>query len=508
MKMGLWGFIFTGLISLNSFAGNEVGHGGDDDEILIHEIANQIYEHLKSDEGRKSFPHIEIQKFKSTLENAKVKVVTEDLFDEIGSRRTAINQPATQIIFVDRRLWGPIKMDAGVAVPLVFHEILGLQDVEVDNYRISSKIQKKSVDILAAATKSLNNLYFLTGAHLKNPIALYWSSVKFDDTGEFIAGIVARSSFIKTDQLSFIIYEGDEFEYFGPEYGYYNLLISGDIRPRKGEIRIFPQYGWQKLADNGDGNNSFAFRFNKDFRLRGASFVPEDFSRPWSFTIGGLEIYGVPNEFWLDPQTPDNVVRFTSAHFFDYNKTGFLNVHGNEISVHYVSEGSTDVFINGNGTANILPKGGTRPLRFYKDYLYLNASGEVTSGKLATGHIVQSGVALQLEGERLDFFEKGIAKVAEVSLLHAMPDSVGGVPILYFHSTEEKECLAAPFFGVSSERSRYTTVHFAGEKTFFDLRINDFVTLPPGSANIRDSLWCKVAESYQTFPSDAIIQPQ
>ncbi len=132
-------------IDLNFIYEHGGRNGGDGLEIQLELIAGQIVEFLKTDIGKVEFPMINLAYVEKVMAILDIEVTTETLTDRFGSNRTALNLPADMKIMVNLNRWGLIT-DPRVHYVLVFHELLGLMEMElgyqsnVSLYPISSKI--------------------------------------------------------------------------------------------------------------------------------------------------------------------------------------------------------------------------------------------------------------------------------------------------------------------------------------------------------------------------------
>jgi hypothetical protein len=214
--------ILISFVALSQFVqagdGDHVGNGGDADEILIANITQEIEASFKTYEQQ--FPEVNFEQLKQAFRDTNLRVVEEDLFNGQGIRRTAINQPLAKKILVDRRLWQPIRDQAAVSVPLIFHEYLGILGIEIEEYKISTRMGTAALNILSAAQLKQDIYYFMKG-QMKRPLPLFKSSVVFDLQGQVKSGVVAKPARWISNDLDFVVLQGDEFKCGENNFGCY-----------------------------------------------------------------------------------------------------------------------------------------------------------------------------------------------------------------------------------------------------------------------------------------------
>jgi hypothetical protein len=109
-------------------------NGGDGLEIDIRIMAQKIASFLTSDLGVEAFQEINLAHLKNVMEVATFFVTTETLIDRYGVTRTCVNEQQIMRITCDANRWALIK-DPRVFYVLVFHEILGLMNLELGYHR-------------------------------------------------------------------------------------------------------------------------------------------------------------------------------------------------------------------------------------------------------------------------------------------------------------------------------------------------------------------------------------
>ena len=135
LKMTL--LLLLSLISLQSFGqGSVVGNGGDGIAIQFRNLARDISENLKSTSILS--PEI-LKSFSNSVEQADIR--TEDRLFLNGNEVDAINYPTLQKITISRTRWLLTSRTTAAVVSLVFHEVLGLQNIHDDT------LVKKYTDI-------------------------------------------------------------------------------------------------------------------------------------------------------------------------------------------------------------------------------------------------------------------------------------------------------------------------------------------------------------------------
>lgn len=163
----LWTFIFGALISFQLQAQEieQIDHiseaidasrpsiafthggrnGGDGVEAEIRIMAKRIVSYISSQRGRSVFPEINVEHLNRVMKIAKFFVTSEVLVDRFGIKRTCTNNPVKMDVICNINRWGLVK-DPRVYYVLIFHEILGLMNLElghnhdVSMYPISSKL--------------------------------------------------------------------------------------------------------------------------------------------------------------------------------------------------------------------------------------------------------------------------------------------------------------------------------------------------------------------------------
>lgn len=134
------------MTTLNVFADHGGGNGGDDMELALKKKALQIGYFIKSDMGAKVFKTLNGNALMDTVNTLDIDVVTGNVVDKYGTLRTCVNEPERQIITCNVQKISELGLRSDILTATLFHEILGLMELElgyqtnVSMYPISSKI--------------------------------------------------------------------------------------------------------------------------------------------------------------------------------------------------------------------------------------------------------------------------------------------------------------------------------------------------------------------------------
>lgn len=150
MKKILWfTLISTLFISTFSFAkeGGESGGGGDGVEQNFIINGNAAVNAL--DQVANQLPWLDMAALltKWNSNHTKVLATDEELFDEKGHKKAALNFPSLSLIKVNRSMWNSYS-DIRKKMALALHEILGLSRYEIGNYRVSAWVFKINPNVL------------------------------------------------------------------------------------------------------------------------------------------------------------------------------------------------------------------------------------------------------------------------------------------------------------------------------------------------------------------------
>ncbi|PIU00410.1 MAG: hypothetical protein COT74_05625 [Bdellovibrionales bacterium CG10_big_fil_rev_8_21_14_0_10_45_34] len=458
-----------------SLAGDS-GHGGDADEVLIQAVGGAISTFLSTPSGAALFPEVDSQKFKSVFEEIKVIVDEKAVYNRAGLRRTAINIPEEKEIRVDRTLWSPIKEQAGVMVPLVFHEILGVLEIEIEELTISGRIRPFAADILANALQSTQGIWFLDHENLAKPIPLFKTSVKFDSKGRFSDGVVARPSKLKLSNLNLILLEGDKILVFPSDERFLRIIMQDLEADRDGSVML-GRSGWVRFQ-NVDTVNFFNMFTLKNLYL--ASGIPLKLGnvtgRPRGFDLnklGGLKIiYCERLDCEAKVQGQAIPVRVAAFH--------------EDGSLHYLS--------------NSQDKSLTVPLKIgdAATQIQVSVSGLEFSrrGEILRAEPIPAASA-EKYGFRFDFFVITVNEMSgaiPISRADRFPVNYANVPVLAETGTSDflREICVKNGHPVESrpESIFYDSIHYSGEKTFYSARQKEFVTRREGSTQTIKSIEC------------------
>lgn len=137
---------------INAFAGPQAmahggGNGGNELELDLKKRSLQIGYFVKSTMGSKVFKMLNPNSVVDTVNSMDVDVVSDEVHDKFGTIRTCINEPDRKVITCNEaKISALLKTKEDILTATLFHEILGLMEVELgyqDNvsmYPISSKI--------------------------------------------------------------------------------------------------------------------------------------------------------------------------------------------------------------------------------------------------------------------------------------------------------------------------------------------------------------------------------
>lgn len=115
----------------SSFAGNELGNGGDSFAQEFVAIGQKIAERLKNDPD----PEVSALTFLEAVEEASVS--SKDRLELRGAEVDAINYPESKRVEINRSRWKEYGIREKTS--LVFHEYLGIAGVDDSNYEVSGK---------------------------------------------------------------------------------------------------------------------------------------------------------------------------------------------------------------------------------------------------------------------------------------------------------------------------------------------------------------------------------
>ena len=141
-------FMALGLLTFgNVYAGDHGGgNGGSDLEITLKKRSQQIAIFLKSSAAQEKFRNLNADAIMSTVDGAQIDIVSEELFDKFGTARACLNFPASQLIQCNAAKAVEMIKTSDIFTATLFHEILGLMEIELGHendvslYPISSKI--------------------------------------------------------------------------------------------------------------------------------------------------------------------------------------------------------------------------------------------------------------------------------------------------------------------------------------------------------------------------------
>ena len=175
MKTFISLYEFTIVILLASFvlpikqavASHGGRNGGDILEIELNLIAAKIIRFLETPQGRETFNMLNIESMKEVKKLVDFDTTHDELRERFGTIRTAINEPDLMKITVNYNKWNSVT-DKCVRQIIVFHELLGLKEIElgysnnVSVYPISSKLYPycEIVDAISPSDQEVRPEYF------------------------------------------------------------------------------------------------------------------------------------------------------------------------------------------------------------------------------------------------------------------------------------------------------------------------------------------------------------
>jgi hypothetical protein len=471
-------------VSATAVGGHDVGSGGDRDEILLRSILMELSGYLESPQNRSRFPQIDRGILKSLIVETKIQLTEVELRDPEGRIRTAINQAEMGRILVNRELFTPIREDAKLVVPLIFHEVLGLMKLEGSGeYAMSSEILGDATRIYEAATANMSAIYFLTGDALVTPIPLWKASVVIAHRGTFESGVVARPFVLITDRIKVVIDQGQ--------------TIKWERRKFKNKDRA--NETWVEglfIQDNNHPDLSY-FRPNA--------------SEPWQqVSLGTFAL--------IPPKMATGLIEEKDIYYGRiYSKGGF------DLSTNVISGKFERLAFNENGDIEaawcltdctylfgkqwmkveqvvkekdrykvyfserqILSVAGRRtPLSFPAGPLIvMNSNFEVTWGAVKA-FVVLNGTRYDIGHIEVD--SKGQVEVYQNKLFER--PNYAGTPLLATESAALAYCSA---IGISMDRPSFEseTIYFTGERTFYDFEKSDFVTLKSNPVKVFKEIRC------------------
>lgn len=152
----LYIFIILSFLNLSAFAQvgskhylpHNGGNGGDDLELELRKISLQISSFLGRPQANQIFPMLNLEEVSYIGRKVNYSISTKKILDRYNTERTCVNEPAKEKITCNReRINDLIRRSRNeTLVTLIFHEILGILEIELghqDNvsmYPISSKI--------------------------------------------------------------------------------------------------------------------------------------------------------------------------------------------------------------------------------------------------------------------------------------------------------------------------------------------------------------------------------
>ncbi|PIU00406.1 MAG: hypothetical protein COT74_05605 [Bdellovibrionales bacterium CG10_big_fil_rev_8_21_14_0_10_45_34] len=453
--------------------GGERGNGGDVDEILIHSIATEIARYLQTAEGSQLIPEVNGADMQKLLDEVKVSVDEQDLENELGHSRTAINQPERQRVLVDRRRFTPYRLTGKVVVPLVAHEFFGLMGVEIEEYSLSSRLSAISDKILDSALSTQENIYYFSAEKLKRPIALFRTSIVLDEKGKLKRGIFARPTRIISDQIGIVVEQGSCF------YVSLNLIhLCGTKEPYKVKIRYTEADSWKEATLL---FRSSSISFFRDFTLSSVYIRAGS-----AFSFGNIS-----GQIQMITQGEKGNLLTVSCYSYlerDFGKCettlqsqkiyfSFLKFHSRRLLERLESFDDQAVRLR---VPQITPQ-----MNFNsKQAILFDLNGNVVKGQLwGTANIRVEGRLYSIKKASFDYNGR-----VHFSSNKEMPTSYSGAPIVASEASASAYCRSIDH-DLAESSSRI--VHFTGEMTFYDYTREEFVTHSRGSQEVFDKLICK-----------------
>jgi hypothetical protein len=136
MSLNSWLLAGVIFIAVPAFA-NEKGNGGDACKQVVVKAQGVLLESLRF-QGQDAYPEFKFEVLKELIENSEVRVVPRTTIG--GEETDAKNYPTLRLIELNRSFWCALDFDTKVSI--LFHEYLGLMELETGNdYRISSRLE-------------------------------------------------------------------------------------------------------------------------------------------------------------------------------------------------------------------------------------------------------------------------------------------------------------------------------------------------------------------------------
>lgn len=126
--------VLMSFLASTAFAGIKDGGGGSGVAAEFVELAHDLEKRLES----KSIPGVDVEAFRKAVN--ETKVITKRNLKLRGATVDAINYPGLKLIEVSVTRWNKLTKTPWVKLQIVFHEYLGILQIDDSNYQISRQI--------------------------------------------------------------------------------------------------------------------------------------------------------------------------------------------------------------------------------------------------------------------------------------------------------------------------------------------------------------------------------
>lgn len=461
--------IFLIYTTANALGGHNVGSGGDRDEVLLRSVAAELAAFLARPENKIRFPEVDSTNFAKIIAEAKIQIVDYELRDYGGRIRTAINQLENKRILVNRGLFTPVRENAKIVVPLTFHEVLGLLEVEDSTYSISDRISPYAEGIYREAVANVSELYFLTGEALKTPIPLWKASVVSYD-GRFLSGVVARPFVLVTDRVKMVIDQGQTLSWREVDFPDVDNVNETRLGGLYFDRNNHPQFSYYRATEQDFWKNVPIKSLSLNVNRLSVGLIEAP-----SLTVSGMTGAYRRLKFADDGTFVAGWCQASCGYTFAKGQI--------EIKQIVFEQGYYLVYLSRDQVLPVYRR--ANPMRIQSDsYVYINLDGEVLHGRVM-GYVFIGGEKYSVP--YIEIKEDGTIDARRQKIFD-LPN-FANVPLLASAAAAKTFCQREGFT-IRYPDFDSQKIYFSGENTFYDIEKSDFVTLTSSPVEIFTKLKC------------------